>query len=64
MKMLNLGKSKIYELLQNNTIRHVRIGKKYVVPKKAVIDIFSNLWYNDEQVINNRLQSVEEGVSA
>ena len=35
MKMLNIGKSKVYELLKKNTIRHVKIGNKYIIPKKS-----------------------------
>lgn len=34
----NIGKNKAYELLKSNTIRHVRIGRQYKIPKKAVID--------------------------
>ena len=29
MEMLNIGKNKAYELIQNGTIQTVRIGKKY-----------------------------------
>ena len=34
----NIGKNKAYELLKSNMIQHVRIGRKYKIPKKAVID--------------------------
>lgn len=34
----NIGKNKAYELLRNNAIHHVRIGRKYKIPKKAVIE--------------------------
>ena len=61
-EMLGIGKSTTYDLLKNNIIQHIRIGSKYIIPKKAVIDIFSVLWYNENQGINNRLQSVMEGV--
>ncbi|HFJ5519318.1 TPA: helix-turn-helix domain-containing protein [Enterococcus faecium] len=34
----NIGKNKAYELLKSNKIRHVRIGRKYKIPKQAVVD--------------------------
>ena len=42
MRMLNIGKNKAYELIKNNTIQTVRIGKKYIIPKVAVIQFLSN----------------------
>ena len=41
MEMLNIGKNKAYELIQNGTIQTVRIGKKYIIPKVAVIQFLS-----------------------
>ena len=29
-QMLNIGRNTAYELLKNNRIRHVRVGKKYI----------------------------------
>lgn len=34
----NIGKNKAYELLRNNKIQHVRIGRNYKIPKKAIIE--------------------------
>lgn len=34
----NIGKNKAYELLKSNAIQHLRIGRKYKIPKKAVVD--------------------------
>ena len=42
MIMLNIGKNKAYELIKNKTIQTVRIGKKYIIPKIAVIQFLSN----------------------
>lgn len=42
MKMLNIGKNKAYELIKNKTIQTIRIGKKYIIPKVAVIQFLSN----------------------
>ena len=42
MQMLNIGKNKAYELIKNKRIQTVRIGKKYIIPKVAVIQFLSN----------------------
>lgn len=42
MEMLNIGRNKVYELIQNGTIQTIRIGKKYIIPKVAVIQFLSN----------------------
>ena len=55
MEMLGIGKSKVYELLQNNTIRHLRYGNRYIIPKSSVIALFDNLSYDNEQSINSKL---------
>lgn len=36
-KMLGIGKAKAYELLNKNTIKAKRIGKKFIIPKQSVI---------------------------
>lgn len=55
MKMLKIGKSSAYTLLKNNEIRHVRVGKKYIIPKDAVVGFVENMCYNKEQIIDGRL---------
>lgn len=47
MAMLKIGKSSAYALLKDNRIRHVKIGSKYIIPKKSVI-VFINQAYCDE----------------
>lgn len=47
MRMLNMGRSSVYELLRSNSIRSVKAGKKYIVPKQAVIDFVCGVCYND-----------------
>lgn len=54
-EMLNIGKSSAYNLLQNNQIRHVKVGKKYIIPKTAVLDFLGDICYNNEQIINGGL---------
>ena len=63
MEMLNIGKSSAYALLQNNQIHHVRVGKKYIIPKAAVIGFLGQTCYNDDQIINGRLSLVKKGAS-
>ena len=38
MKMLHIGRSNVYKLLRNKEIKHIRVGVKYIIPKKNVID--------------------------
>ena len=46
MEMLGVGKSTTYTLLQSNAIPHVRVGRKYIIPKQAVIGFLQSAWYN------------------
>jgi len=39
--ILPLGRSKIYELLKTNQIKHLRIGSKIIIPKQSLIDFLS-----------------------
>jgi len=54
-RMLNIGRNTAYTLLQNNKIYHVKVGKKYIIPKAAVLDFIGEICYNDNQIINGRL---------
>lgn len=36
--MLQIGRNSVYELLKNNLIKSIKIGKKYIIPKQSVID--------------------------
>lgn len=38
MKMLHLGRVTVYNLLKSGRIHTLRVGKKYVITKKSVID--------------------------
>ncbi len=40
--MLKIGKNKVYELLKSGEIKSIRIGNKYIIPKKSVIDFVVN----------------------
>ena len=37
-QMLRIGKNTVYELLKTEKLKSIKVGKKYVVPKKFVID--------------------------
>ena len=41
--MLRLGKSSVYELLKTGKIKHIRIGRKHIIPKQAVIDFINRV---------------------
>lgn len=36
MKMLHIGRSNVYKLLREKEIKHIRIGVKYIIPKRAL----------------------------
>ena len=38
MKMLHIGRTAVYTLLQNGSIRSVKVCRKYIIPKQSVID--------------------------
>lgn len=42
-KMLRIGKNKAYELVNTNTIKSVKIGKKHIIPKFRVIEFLQNI---------------------
>lgn len=42
MKMLGLGKNKIFELLKKQEIYNKKVGSKYIIPKKSVIEYLIN----------------------
>ena len=46
MKMLGVGKSTVYALLQTSQIRHIMVGRKYIVPKQSVIDFVNGVCFN------------------
>ena len=54
-EMLHIGKSSAYALLQNNRIHHVKVGKKYIIPKTAVLAFIGEICYNNKQIINGGL---------
>ncbi len=41
MEMLHLGRVTVYNLLKSGRIHTLRVGKKYVIPKKSIIDFLA-----------------------
>lgn len=41
MEMLHLGRVTVYSLLKSGRIHTLRVGKKYVIPKKSVIEFLA-----------------------
>jgi excisionase family DNA binding protein len=46
-EILRIGRNAAYTLLKTNQIRHVRVGRKYLIPKQAVIDFFKSSCYTE-----------------
>ena len=42
IKILPVGRSKIYELLRTGQIYNKKIGSKFIIPKQSVIDFLLN----------------------
>ena len=40
-EMLRIGKNAVYQLLKEGTIRSIKVGKRYIVPKKFIIEFLS-----------------------
>ena len=60
MKMLDIGQSSAYKLLQLKKINHIRMGSKYLIPKQSVVDFLKGVYYN-VPVINDELDLVTKG---
>lgn len=41
MKMLHIGRTNVYKLLREKEIKCVKVGVKYIIPKKSVIEFLS-----------------------
>ena len=37
-RVLKIGRNKAYQLLQNKSIKSIRIGTEYRIPKQCIID--------------------------
>lgn len=41
MQMLHVGRSAVYKLLNEEKIKTVRIGKKFIIPKRSIIEFLT-----------------------
>mgnify|MGYP003307682194 CR=1 FL=1 len=48
-QVLNIGKNSTYQLLRDQSIKSVRIGKRYLVTKQDVMDYLGVAWYNTDE---------------
>lgn len=39
--MLHIGRNTVYKMLQDEMIKTVKIGKKYIIPKASVVNFVS-----------------------
>lgn len=51
-EMLRIGRNTAYALLQSGEIKSVRIGRKYLIPKRCVIQYVQQylLWNQSDQL--------------
>lgn len=49
--MLQIGRNSVYTLLKQGLIKSIKIGKKYIIPKSAVIDFVKTACNNQLSVI-------------
>lgn len=40
--VLRMGKNSVYKLLQNGSIKSIKVGKKYFIPKSFLIDFINS----------------------
>jgi len=46
-QVLGIGKNAAYALVQAGTVGHLKVGRKYLVPKRCVIDFLNSSRYNN-----------------
>ena len=50
---LRIGRTQMYKLIREGSIKHIKIGRKILIPRKYLIDFVENmtiLCYNKKQV--------------
>lgn len=40
-EILHIGRNTAYTLLKTNRVRNIRVGNKYIIPKKSIIDFLN-----------------------
>ena len=52
-EVLNIGRNSAYALLASGEIAHRKIGRKYLIPKRCVLDYLSGAGYNGQVMAGN-----------
>ena len=60
-EMLGICKGKVYSLLKDGYISSLKVGRKYLIPKKSVIAFIDGTCDNQNRIIDSRL-SYEGGI--
>ena len=48
---LNIGRNSAYALMRSGEIAHRKIGRKYLIPKRCVLDYLNAVRYNGEVMV-------------
>ncbi|WP_304507193.1 helix-turn-helix domain-containing protein [Anaerotignum sp.] len=62
--LLHIGRNKAYELLRNNEIRSIKIGRDYKIPKRCIIDyIYNGLGIQNNNALCYNIIDFKSGLS-
>ena len=50
---LNIGRNSAYALMQSGEIAYRKIGRKYLIPKRCVLDYLGGAMYNGQVMAGN-----------
>lgn len=42
LEIIPVGKTTLYKLLKSNVIKHLKVGKKFIIPKQFVVDYLNS----------------------
>ncbi len=51
-RILSIGKNRIYEMLEKGTVKSIRIGNQWRIPKTAVIEYLSTCGYTQSMPVD------------
>ncbi|MDL2219753.1 helix-turn-helix domain-containing protein [Ruminococcaceae bacterium OttesenSCG-928-O06] len=47
IEYLPIGRNNIYALLKSGVIKSIKVGRKYIIPKKYLLDFLEGNFYNE-----------------
>ena len=53
MKVLVVGRNKIYQLLQTGALKSLKLGKLYRIPKKYLLDFIESCYNEDALIVSD-----------